>query len=120
MKTQGIKSKCLAVASAIFLNRVTHIHNRTILTKRGRVVCALVSGEDLALLEQLEDARDSDELRQAIAADDARRVSSAELLEELEDTRDADELRQAIAVDEGRQVISAEMLAELDGELPKL
>ena len=84
MKAQNVRSKSLTVASAILSIRVTHIHNRTILTKRGRVVCALVSGEDLALLEQLEDARDSDELRQAIAADDGRRVSSAELLAGLD------------------------------------
>ena len=80
MKTQDITSKVLAVASAIFLNRVTFAHGRITLTRRGRVVGALISGEDLALLEQLEDARDADELRQAIADDDGRRVSSAELL----------------------------------------
>lgn len=66
------------------LNRVTYAHDRITLTRRGRVVGALISGEDLALLEQLEDARDADELRQAIAADDGRRVNSAELLAELD------------------------------------
>jgi len=66
------------------LNRVTYAHDRITLTRRGRVVGALISGEDLALLEQLEDARDADELRRAIAADDGRRVNSAELLAELD------------------------------------
>ncbi len=80
MKTQSISSKFLAAASAMFLYRFTYAHDRITLTRRGRVVWALISGGDLALLDQLEDARDANELRQAIAADDGRRVSSAELL----------------------------------------
>ncbi len=84
-----IDSASLTVAQARagladVLNRVTYAHDRITVTRRGRVVGAIISAEDLALLEQLEDARDAAELARAIADDDGGRVSSAELLAELD------------------------------------
>lgn len=79
-------SLTVAEARATFadvLNRVTYAHDRIALTRRGRVVGAIISGEDLELLEQLEDARDAVELRRAIAQDDGQRITAAELLAEL-------------------------------------
>ena len=80
-------SLTVAQARATFadvLNRVTYAHDRITLTRRGRVVGALISAEDLELLEQLEDARDALELQQAIAEDDGQRVTAADLLAELD------------------------------------
>ncbi|WP_460775234.1 type II toxin-antitoxin system Phd/YefM family antitoxin [Nocardiopsis nanhaiensis] len=57
------------------LNRVAYGNERVTITRRGRAVAALISAEDLELLEALEDARDAAELRAAIADDDGERVS---------------------------------------------
>ena len=55
------------------INRVTFGGERVVLTRHGRRVAAVVPIEDLELLEQLEDARDLDEVRAALA-DPANRV----------------------------------------------
>lgn len=49
------------------VNRVASGKERIALTRRGKVLAALVPAEDLELLERLEDERDAKELRQAIA-----------------------------------------------------
>ncbi|WP_200815772.1 type II toxin-antitoxin system Phd/YefM family antitoxin [Nocardiopsis sp. JB363] len=56
------------------LNRVSYGHERVTITRRGRAVAALISAEDLELLEALEDARDAAELEAAIAEDDGERI----------------------------------------------
>jgi iron complex transport system ATP-binding protein len=49
------------------INRVAFGHERVVLTRHGRRVAAVVPVEDLELLEALEDARDLDEVRAALA-----------------------------------------------------
>jgi len=49
------------------INRVAYQGERVVLERRGRGVAALVSMEDLALLEKLEDAADAKAARKAIA-----------------------------------------------------
>jgi PHD/YefM family antitoxin component YafN of YafNO toxin-antitoxin module len=53
------------------------------ITRRGRAVAALISAEDLELLEALEDARDAAELRAAIAGDSGERVPLEQVEREL-------------------------------------
>ncbi len=49
------------------INRVAYQGERVILERRGKGVAALVSIEDLALLEKLEDAADAKAGRKALA-----------------------------------------------------
>lgn len=49
------------------VNRVAFGGERVILTRHGRRVAAVVPIEDLELIEALEDARDLDEVRAALA-----------------------------------------------------
>lgn len=52
---------------ATTVNRVAFGGERLVLTRHGRRVAAVVPIEDLELIEALEDARDLDEVRQALA-----------------------------------------------------
>lgn len=49
------------------INRVAYQGERVVLERRGKGVAALVSIEDLALLEKLEDAADAKAARKALA-----------------------------------------------------
>lgn len=49
------------------VNRVAFGGERVVLTRHGRRVAAVVPIEDLDLLEALEDARDLEEVREALA-----------------------------------------------------
>jgi prevent-host-death family protein len=49
------------------VNRVAFGGERVVLTRHGRRVAAVVPIEDLELIEALEDARDLDDVRQALA-----------------------------------------------------
>jgi prevent-host-death family protein len=49
------------------INRVAYGKERILLRRRGKDVAALVSVEDLALLEELEDRSDVEAARQALA-----------------------------------------------------
>ncbi|MEP6468136.1 MAG: type II toxin-antitoxin system Phd/YefM family antitoxin [Chloroflexota bacterium] len=49
------------------INRVAFAGERVVLTRHGRRVAAVVPIEDLELIEALEDARDLDEVRAALA-----------------------------------------------------
>jgi prevent-host-death family protein len=49
------------------VNRVAFGGERVVLTRHGRRVAAVVPIEDLDLLESIEDARDLDEVRAALA-----------------------------------------------------
>ena len=49
------------------VNRVAFGGERVLLTRHGKRVAAVVPVEDLDLLEELEDARDLDEMRAALA-----------------------------------------------------
>jgi prevent-host-death family protein len=54
------------------VNRVAYGGERIILHRRGRNLAALIPVEDLALLEELEDQRDAQEARQALADSKAK------------------------------------------------
>ena len=47
-------------------NKVAYAHERVIIQRKGKPVAALISVDDLHLLEQLEDARDTADLRKAM------------------------------------------------------
>ncbi len=49
------------------VNRVAFGGERVVLTRHGRRVAAVVPIEDLELLESIEDARDLDDVRDAVA-----------------------------------------------------
>jgi prevent-host-death family protein len=49
------------------VNRVAYGHERVRLTRRGKPLAAVVSIEDVELLEQLDDQADVDAMRQALA-----------------------------------------------------
>ena len=63
------------------LNRVAYAGERIILKRRAKSVAALVSIEDLAMLEQLEDAQDIRAARKAMKEKD--RVPLAKVKERL-------------------------------------
>ncbi len=52
---------------AELVNKVSYGRERVSLTRRGRPVAALISAEDLALLESLEDAADLQAIAEALA-----------------------------------------------------
>lgn len=54
------------------INRVTFGRERVVLTRHGKRVAAVVPIEDLELIEALEDARDLDDVRAALADPDNR------------------------------------------------
>lgn len=56
------------------VNRVHYGHERVVITRRGKAVAALVSADDLELLEDLEEARDLADVRGALAEDDGERI----------------------------------------------
>jgi prevent-host-death family protein len=49
------------------VNRAAYSHTRTVLTRRGKQLAAVVPIEDLELLERLEDAADLEAIREALA-----------------------------------------------------
>jgi len=49
------------------VNRVAYGHERVRLTRRGKPLAAVVSIEDVELLERLEDQADLDAMREALA-----------------------------------------------------
>ena len=66
------------------VNRVAFGGERVVLTRHGRRVAAVVPIEDLELLEQLEDARDLDDVRLALADPENReRIAWSDLKTQL-------------------------------------
>ena len=66
------------------INRVAYRGERVVLTRHGRRVAAVVPVADLDLLEAMEDARDLDEVRDALADPENRdRVSWEDLKAKL-------------------------------------
>ena len=65
------------------VDRVRYTHERVVLTKRGKDVCAIVSIEDLKLLEMLEDQLDIDMARKALAEAGEERIPLQSLREKL-------------------------------------
>jgi prevent-host-death family protein len=55
-------------ALADLVNRAAFGGERFVLTRRGKRLAAVISAEDLELLEELERARDADEARTALDA----------------------------------------------------
>jgi prevent-host-death family protein len=65
------------------VDRARYTHERVVLTKRGKDVGAIVSIEDLKLLEALEDQIDIDMARQAISEAGEERIPYQSLREKL-------------------------------------
>jgi prevent-host-death family protein len=57
------------------VDRARYAHDRVVLTKRGRDVGAIISIDDLKLLEMLEDQLDIKEARQAIEESHGERIA---------------------------------------------
>lgn len=64
------------------ISRVNFTHDRTLISRNGKSVAAIVPVEDLELLESLENRADIEALRQARREDDGTRVSLEEFLAE--------------------------------------
>ena len=79
----SVTTRALRDELADVVGRAGYGHERVGITRHGKLAAVVIGPEDLALLEQLEDARDASELRQAIADDDGGRISLAELRGEL-------------------------------------
>ncbi|MET9327390.1 type II toxin-antitoxin system Phd/YefM family antitoxin [Tsukamurella sp. NPDC003166] len=69
--------------------RTAYTNERVIITRHGKPAAALISADDLAYFERLEDAADAALLREAIRADDGYRISGDTLLAAL-DAEDAE------------------------------
>ncbi|MBE0574941.1 MAG: type II toxin-antitoxin system Phd/YefM family antitoxin [Desulfuromonadales bacterium] len=65
------------------VDRVRYTHEHVILTKRGKEVGAIVSIEDLKLLEVFEDQLDIDMARKALAEAGEERIPYQRLREKL-------------------------------------
>jgi len=65
------------------VDRTRYTHERVVLTKRGREVGAIVSMEDLKLLEMLEDQLDIELARKAIAESDGQSIPYQAVREKL-------------------------------------
>jgi prevent-host-death family protein len=65
------------------LNRVSVRGDRVVMERHGKTVAAMISMEDLALLEALEDRFDVEEARAALA-ESGERVSWAKLKQQLQ------------------------------------
>lgn len=66
------------------IDRARYTHERVVLTKRGREVGAIISIDDLKLLEMLEDQLDIKEARLALEESQGERVSYNEVRKKLE------------------------------------
>ena len=64
------------------VNRVAFADERVFITRNGKKVAAIVSIEDVELLDELEMRADVEALRQVRAEDDGTRISLEELLAE--------------------------------------
>lgn len=60
------------------INRAAYAGERVVVTRNGKPAAALISAEDLAYFEELENAADAAALNAARAADDGTRVSIEE------------------------------------------
>jgi prevent-host-death family protein len=65
------------------VDRARYTHERVVLTKRGKDVGAIVSIEDLKLLEMLEDQLDIDMARKALTEAGDERIPYQSLSEKL-------------------------------------
>jgi prevent-host-death family protein len=65
------------------VDRARYTQDRVVLTKRGREVGAIISIDDLKLLEMLEDQLDIKEARQALEESQGERISYDEVRKKL-------------------------------------
>jgi len=65
------------------VDRARYTQERVVLTKRGREVGAIISIDDLQLLEMLEDQLDIKEARQALEESQGERISYDEVRKKL-------------------------------------
>lgn len=64
-----------------FVNRARFAGERTAVTRHGKTVAAIVSVEDLELLDELERRADLEALREARREDDGARISLDDFLD---------------------------------------
>lgn len=81
--SRSIPSKDLRDHLADVLGGVAYGSERVGVTRHGKLTAVVISVDDLALLEQLEAARDAAEFAAAKAADTGERVSLDELRAEV-------------------------------------
>lgn len=65
------------------VDRARYTHERVVLTKRGREVGAIISIDDLRLLELLEDQLDVEAARRAIEESEGELIPYADVREKL-------------------------------------
>lgn len=65
------------------LNRVAYRHERIVLARHGKQLCAMIPMEDLELLQYLEDRHDIEAARRALAESKGRRIPYAKARKEL-------------------------------------
>lgn len=66
------------------LGRAMYAGERIGVTRNGRLAAVVIGVDDLEAFEELEMAQDVEAYRQAVAADDGRRVSLEELRRDLD------------------------------------
>lgn len=67
---------------AELINQVAYGHDTVILTRRGKKIAALVSMEELELLQQIEDVMDIEEAKKALA-EPGDNIQAAEFWQKL-------------------------------------
>ena len=67
MCAENVTTAKVRTELAEIINRTTYAKERVVLTRRGKRVAAVVSIEDLELLEAIEDRMDLDAARKALA-----------------------------------------------------
>lgn len=82
MSNDGIPASEARKNFSDILNRVSVRGDRVVMERHGKSVAAMISMEDLALLEALEDRFDVEEARAALA-ESGERVTWAELKHQL-------------------------------------
>lgn len=87
MSTHTIEGSVVSVANLRkelggIIGRVSYTNERTMITKNGKNVAALVPLEDLERLERLELEEDNKALIAAMAEDDGTRIPFSQYLEE--------------------------------------
>ena len=77
MSTTSINTAEAKEAFSELINRVSHHHERIILTRRGKEIAAIIPIDELVYLEGLQDKHDLEEAKEALK--EARRIGTITL-----------------------------------------
>ncbi|MFC8526479.1 type II toxin-antitoxin system Phd/YefM family antitoxin [Nocardia sp. NPDC057227] len=83
IKRHEVTSGSLRSRLADVLNRIAYAGDRVVVTRHGKAIAAVISANDLRLLEELEDARDAALLRRAVAEDNGSGIPVDDLRRDL-------------------------------------